>query len=76
MSRLPSVTSVIVDTDDFFIAHLSNGGVRIMMRAKAGLDVPATHALYAEIVAQTQATIEGFFDTLVERGLIDARALR
>lgn len=46
------------------------------MRAKIGLDVPATHALYAEIIAQTQATIEGFFDTLVERGLIDARALR
>lgn len=75
-STVPAVTAIIADTGDFFTAHLANGGARIMMRAKVGLDVPPTHALYSEIIAQTSETIEGFFDSLVERGLIDARALR
>ncbi|TXH52036.1 MAG: hypothetical protein E6Q97_16995 [Desulfurellales bacterium] len=75
-SAVPSVTAIIVDTGDLFTAHLSNGSARIMMRAKVGLDVSPTHALYAEIIAQTSESIEGFFDSLVERALIDARALR
>ena len=53
-------TEFLADTGDIFTAMLTGGGVRVYMRNKGGIDLPASHPLFAEAVAQTDKTVEAF----------------
>lgn len=69
-------TEFLADTGDIFTAMLTGGGVRVYMRNKGGIDLPASHPLFAEAVAQTDKTVEAFFDSLIERGVISLRDIK
>lgn len=61
-------TTKIFETDDYFVAHLDNGGARFMFIGVHGLSVPANHALYAEVISLTAETAEEFHNKLIESG--------
>lgn len=69
MAKLSArATQIIFENDDYFVAHLDNGGVRVGMFEVCCVDFPAHHEIYAEAVALTPETVEAFCDRQVEEG--------
>lgn len=66
-------TSFVFDNGEYFVAHLDNGGARVGINSVIALDVPANHALYAEILALSESTVEDFIDLQIAAGRIDPR---
>jgi hypothetical protein len=64
MSRA-TTTTFITKTDDYFTAHLDNGGVRIGFVGGTCFDVPAGHAYYDRIVESTGSMVEEYHDELM-----------
>ena len=71
---MSSITDFIFDDGEFFAAHTDDGGARVGMNGITSLQVPADHALRAEILALTLDTVEAFIDAQIEAGRIDLRA--
>lgn len=64
------ITDFIFDNGEYFAAHLDNGGARVGMNGYIALDVPAGHALHADVLALTPDTAEAFIDAQIEAGRI------
>nr|WP_297388317.1 hypothetical protein [uncultured Roseateles sp.] len=61
-------TEFLFDGDDYFAAHLDNGGVRFGLKHVHCIDALAGTPLHAEILALTPDTAEEFHDRLIEVG--------
>ncbi|WP_156429862.1 hypothetical protein [Burkholderia sp. FL-7-2-10-S1-D7] len=58
-------TDYIVMGEDYFVAHLDDGGIRIGMVGGRSYDVPAGHAYYDRIRGCTnERDAEDYFDEL------------
>lgn len=58
-----SITSFIVHGNDYFAAHLEDGGVRVGLIDYQAHDFPASHAMYSRVAAVTnEAEAEALFD--------------
>ena len=57
-----TTTTMIFDNSEYFVANLTDGGVRIGMNHEGSLSLPANHADYAKVVAFTSAEeVEQYF---------------
>lgn len=63
-----STTKIIVETEDYFVAHLNNGGVRVGMFEICAVDFMPEHPEYSRAVALTAETVEEFCDEQVAAG--------
>lgn len=54
--------NMIAETDDYFLADLDDGGVRIGMKGFAAINFPLSHAEYHHIKALKADQIEEAFD--------------
>jgi hypothetical protein len=63
-------TQFLFDNGEYFAAHTSDGGARVGMNGVVAFEVPAGHALHADILALTEATAEAFIDAQIEAGRI------
>ena len=61
-------TQIIFENDEYFLAHLDNGGVRVGMFEICSVDFPKGHEEYATACALTPETIEAFCDEQVAAG--------
>lgn len=61
-------TEIILETTEYFVAHLDNGGVRVGMFEICAVDFPSTHPEYQRAVALTTETVEEFCDEQVSAG--------
>ena len=59
---------VVFETEDYFVAHVENGGARFGFKGLHCLTVPAGHPLHAEILGLTEETAEAFHDAQIEAG--------
>ena len=66
--RQASTTEIIFENEDYFLAHLDNGGVRVGMFEICAVDFPKDHEEYATAVSLTPDTIEAFCDDQVAAG--------
>ena len=58
-------TEFIVKTEDYFTAHLDDGGVRIGFVGGTCFDFPAGHPRHAEIQRMNVAAVETTHDELM-----------
>lgn len=63
-----TTTQVIFENEEYFVAHLDNGGVRVGMFEICAVDFPRGHADYERAVALTEETVEEFCDEQVAAG--------
>ena len=64
-------TNMIVDGDDFFVAMLTSGAVRVGMFSERSVDIPEGHKFFnISVSATTEEEAEIIFDRLVEDGLV------
>ena len=61
-------TEIIFENEDYFLAHLDNGGVRVGMFEICAVDFPKHHEEYTTALALTPDTIESFCDDQVAAG--------
>ena len=72
---MSQTTNFNFDNGEYFAAHTDNGGFRVGMNGVVAVEVPSSHALYAEMANLSNAqAIENFIDACVESGHIDIRA--
>lgn len=70
MANLAHTTEFLFDNGEYFAAHTADGGARVGMNGVVALQVPADHALYAEMIALTESNVEAFIDSRIESGHI------
>jgi len=58
-------TEFIAKTEDYFSAHLNDGGVRIGFVGMQCFDVPAGHAWYDRIAEASPEELESLHDELM-----------
>ena len=65
------IDNFIVKGNDFFVAYLDSGFIRVGMVAERSVDIPPGHAFFdiASCVSNEEGA-EDVFDSLVEAGLI------
>ena len=64
MSRAHT-TEFIAKTEDYFTAHLDDGGVRIGFIGGTCFDIPTGHTYYQRITEATSEMIEEYHDELM-----------
>lgn len=68
MGKQAGVAEVIFENEDYFVAKLVNGWVRVGMFEVCAVDFPPQHADFAEAKALNADTVEAFCDRQVEEG--------
>lgn len=68
MAKQAGVAEVIFENEDYFVAKLLNGWVRVGMFEVCAVDFPPHHAEFAEAMALSELTVEAFCDRQVEEG--------
>lgn len=61
-------TEILFENEDYFLAKLDNGGVRVGMFEICAVDFPQTHPDYEEAISLTEYTIADFCDRQVVKG--------
>jgi hypothetical protein len=63
--RSNHTTTFIVKGEDYFVANLDNGGVRLGMVGGSYFDIPAGHAWFARLIeCNNEVEAKSYFDEL------------